>query len=219
MALAHSPKIVTNNLLMALDAANAKSYSGSGTAWNDLSGNGLNGTLLSSPTFSLDGQGCFTFNPNNSQRCTVSSADVLSKTAYTKMLFFKCNDFNFSNNLISYASEHNLWLANGPRIRGGHARVGTDIVISNASIVLNQWYCTACVFSSTSGWALYVNGVLDATSTNTVAFAGTGGINIASYGSANLFSGSIAFPMVYNRALTTAEIKQNFDALRGRFGI
>ena len=44
MALAHSPKIVTDGLVLCLDAGNPKSYPGSGTTWYDLSGNGNNGT-------------------------------------------------------------------------------------------------------------------------------------------------------------------------------
>lgn len=52
MAYFHSPRIVTDGLVSALDAANTKSYPGSGTVWNDLSGNGNNGTLVNVPTFS-----------------------------------------------------------------------------------------------------------------------------------------------------------------------
>ena len=51
MALSHSPSIITQNLVLCLDAANIKSYSGIGTAWGDLSGNGKNGTLFNSPTY------------------------------------------------------------------------------------------------------------------------------------------------------------------------
>ena len=47
MGLAHSPRIVTDGLVLALDAGNTKSYPGSGTAWNDISGNGNTGTLTS----------------------------------------------------------------------------------------------------------------------------------------------------------------------------
>jgi hypothetical protein len=53
MALSHSPKIVTNGLVLCLDAGNTKSYPGSGTAWNDLSGNGRNFTLFNSSYYSF----------------------------------------------------------------------------------------------------------------------------------------------------------------------
>ena len=58
MGLFHSPRIVTDGLVMALDAANAKSYPGSGTTWNDISGNGNNATL-NSVTHKSDNGGVF----------------------------------------------------------------------------------------------------------------------------------------------------------------
>jgi hypothetical protein len=51
MSLIHSPRIVTDGLVLCLDAGNPKSYTGSGTTWTDLSGNGNNGTLTNSPTY------------------------------------------------------------------------------------------------------------------------------------------------------------------------
>jgi len=59
------PNIVTSGLVLQLDAANTKSYPGSGTTWTDLSGNGNNGTLTNSPTFSSANGGIFTFNGTN----------------------------------------------------------------------------------------------------------------------------------------------------------
>jgi hypothetical protein len=46
MAISYNPRIVTDGLVLALDAGNPKSYPGSGTTWTDLSGNGNNGTLV-----------------------------------------------------------------------------------------------------------------------------------------------------------------------------
>ena len=51
MAFFHSPRIVTDGLVLALDAANNKSYPGSGTVWKDLSGNGNDASLVNSPDF------------------------------------------------------------------------------------------------------------------------------------------------------------------------
>ena len=61
MALSHSPSIITQNLVLCLDAGNSKSYPGSGTTWTDLSGNGNNGTLRNSPTYSVDNLGKIVF--------------------------------------------------------------------------------------------------------------------------------------------------------------
>jgi uncharacterized delta-60 repeat protein len=61
MALSHSPQISLNGLVLCLDAANSKSYPGSGTTWTDLSGNGNNGTLTNGPTFDSDNLGSLVF--------------------------------------------------------------------------------------------------------------------------------------------------------------
>jgi hypothetical protein len=62
MAFGNGPKIVTNGLVLSLDAADRNSYSGTGTAWNDLSGNGNNGSFVNSPTFSGSNGGSLNFN-------------------------------------------------------------------------------------------------------------------------------------------------------------
>ena len=61
MATYYNPKIVTNNLFLYLDAANAKSYPGSGTAWKDLSGQNNDTTLVNGPTYNSNNSGCFVF--------------------------------------------------------------------------------------------------------------------------------------------------------------
>ena len=65
MGLSHSPSIVLNGLVAHLDAANKKSYPGSGTTWTDLTGNGNNGTLVGSPILQTEKGGCFLFDGQN----------------------------------------------------------------------------------------------------------------------------------------------------------
>jgi hypothetical protein len=65
MATLYSPKIVTDGLVIALDAANVKSYPGSGTTWIDLTGNGRNSTLTNGPTFGNTTVGNITFDGTN----------------------------------------------------------------------------------------------------------------------------------------------------------
>lgn len=59
------PNIVTDGLVLYLDAANTKSYPGSGTTWNDLSGNGNNGTLINGYIFNSIGNGNLVFDGSN----------------------------------------------------------------------------------------------------------------------------------------------------------
>ena len=65
MATLYSPKIVTDGLVLCLDAGNNKSYPSSGTAWNDLSGNNNNGTLTNGPTFTGSFGGSIVFDGTN----------------------------------------------------------------------------------------------------------------------------------------------------------
>ena len=51
MSYSNGPRIATDGLVLCLDAGNSKRYSGSGTTWNDLSGNGKNGTINGNPVF------------------------------------------------------------------------------------------------------------------------------------------------------------------------
>ena len=65
MALAHSPRIVRDSLALYLDAANTKSYPGSGTTWKDICGKNNDGTLTNGPTFSSDNLGCIVLDGTN----------------------------------------------------------------------------------------------------------------------------------------------------------
>ena len=65
MSTKYSPKIVTDGLVLCLDAANSKSYPGSGTSWNDLSRNNNTGTLTNGPTYTSSFGGSSVFDGTN----------------------------------------------------------------------------------------------------------------------------------------------------------
>ena len=104
-------------------------------------------------------------------------------------------------------------------LRAGHGNVSFSTVVTTTTIALNTWYCGAVTFNTTTGWRLYLNGSLENTNASTTSFIGNGDILLGSYGGGNLLTGRISNASVYNRVLTDAEIRQNFNALRGRFGI
>jgi len=93
MALHHSPNIVTNGLVLALDASDPKSYSGSGTTWFDRSGNGYNATLNNSPTIS---NGRVSFNGTNNS-ATISSLNLSNTASITLSFWCKLNRYNEIN--------------------------------------------------------------------------------------------------------------------------
>ena len=213
--------IVTNGLVLNLDAAKVASYPGTGTSWNDISGNNNNGTLINGPTFSGIGkQASIVFDGLDGYSNINSSADILSKVSYTKIAWFYPTSFSTGNNINSggVSAQHAFWLAGGNRLNAGHN--GTwNYVVSTTVLSLNTWYFGAVTFDTTNGWKLYLNGTQESTSSSTTTFTGTGEILIGSFAGGFLFTGRIAISQVYNRALSSAEVSQNFNALRGRYGI
>jgi len=213
-----TPGIVTTGLLFYLDAGNPSSYIGTGTAWNDTSGNGNNATLVNSPIFGSPNGGYFSLNGTNHYANVASLTDILSNTNYTKIAWIYLNSYATNNNIISEASggKHAVYMAGGNKINAGHN--GTwGTIQSVSSLNLNSWYFIAVSFDSSVGWKIYINGQLDASNASTSTFVGLGNIQIGSFQNGNFLSGRIANPMVYNRTLNSTEITQNYNALKDRY--
>jgi hypothetical protein len=190
------------------------------TTWTDMSSQGNNATLANAP-ISTATTGAFMLNGTN-QYATVSNNFVTTAT-FTKCIWLNCSAFGGSNNMLSNSPGTIFWLAGGNRITAADTNNGNySIAQSNTTLNLNTWYHAAVTYNSvgvtTTTWKIYVNGVLDST-TYAGASPPLAGIQIGAFGSSNLFSGQLALPMIYNRVLSDAEIYQNFQAQRDRFGI
>jgi hypothetical protein len=156
---------------------------------------------------------------NDYARC--ANTTLLSNTAYTKIAWFRPE--SATRNIIGGAtgSQHAFWMNNtSTQLASGHNGNWTTVSYSPGSM-LNQWWCGAVTFSQAAGHILYLNGVqVSANATATPGFTGTGEIRIGAFDdAANLFDGDIPVAQIYNRVLTPAEIQQNFNALRGRYGV
>ena len=210
---------VRNGLVLELDAL---SYSGFGNTWNDLSGSNNTSALTNGPTYTFSNSfSNFSFDGSNDYVVVNSNADLLSKTEYTKFIFFYATSFSTANNLISggvSGTNHAFWLNFSNRLYAGH-NASWSTVTGSTTLSTNTWYCGAVTYSNVSGWKLYLNGVLDGTSATSTTFDNSGELLIAAYANANVFTGRISLAMVYNRALSAYEIKQNFDYYRTRYGI
>ena len=198
-----------------------------GTTWTDLSGNGNNGTLIGVPSYNNTNGGNFNF--DNVDDYVNLGSSVINSTAYTKVAWIRPE--GGSRNIISSSGTngHVMWMSNSTStVYAGHNGYwsNTNFRVShrpnNPGDMLNQWWCVVVTFSTSSGWAMYFNGELVDTDSNTDALNNASlDTYISSYGGAgaNLFDGDIPVVQIYNRALTASEVKQNFNALRGRFGI
>ena len=220
MALSHSPRIITDGLVLCLDAANRKSYPTTGTTWTDLSGRGNNGTLVNGVGYngsnggslSFDGvDDVITFASNNiisgTQNFTVEAIVKSNNTASPDYIFGNYGLSNYNGlELYSYLNKFRFWY-------------GAE-TFSNSTISPNTWYILVCTRSGNTT-SIYINGILDITGTNPNSITTSLSYRIGNGPDYNteIYSGNISKVSVYNRALSAAEIKQNYNALKSRYGL
>ena len=223
----HHPKIVTNGLILHLDAANKKSYSGTGSAWQDLSSVKNTATLNGSPQFNPLYGGYFTFNGTASQYAQVVNAAPYNFT--TDLFTLECWAAATSNAGYgrffdhAYATGYAFMVdieANGGRIVfevNGNSPTRT-IYDKGSTFKDGIWRQYVAVRTGSTTASLYVNGInvvngniVGGTLTSTNALQ----INSSSYP----LGCNIAISRVYNRALTASEILKNYNATKGRFGL
>lgn len=215
--------IVTDGLVLCLDAANPRSYSGSGTTWTDLSGLGNNGTLTNGPTYNSGNLGSIVFDGVND---TVDfTFDLRTSWSYECwVMHTTINGFAFlGQGTTSNNNGLHIWFRDGSNLRFGMYANDTDAL--SLTTLTNIWYHYCFTYNHNSPYTkrIYRNGVeLTGTIQQTQSqYSGTGIVRIgATYGSGGNFgSGRISNVKLYNRVLTLEEISQNFNAVRGRFGI
>lgn len=210
-----SPLLVTSGLILNVDAGNTDSYSGTGTIWYDLSPEGNNATLEDSPSWtSLGAQSYFTFSSGYAD-----AGYILPNTAYTKIGIFRVTG-SYAN-LISgnnVNSQHAFWGAGVQYLQSGHNGQWYTVV-STVTTPLNQWVFGAVTFDNTTGWKLYLNNNPVVTNSDTEQFVDNPAqVEIGAFGGANNLGGDVAVSLIYDRALSDAEIAQNFAHYRSRFG-
>jgi len=226
MALAHSPAIITQNLVLCLDAANPKSYPGSGTTWTDLSGNGNNGELVNSPTYNSSNLGYFQFVTDDYARIQNNTAlDTQTPTVevWVKTNATSQNGFWFEKGTVN--TQYSLFQEGSviqwrQRLTSGTL---TNLSTTTANFInTSNWYQVVGTFVSGSR-RLYINGVQvnSDTLSGTIA-TNSGGMSIGVYGGYTggrgyYYNGNLSVCRVYNRVLTAQEIQQNYNALKGRY--
>ncbi len=230
--------VVTDGLVLALDAGISRSYPGSGTTWFDVSGRGNNGTL-NGPTFSSANGGSIVFDGTDDYVTIPSSTDYEFGTGdftiewwqyiesfvsqYFAIIHANANGANGSQN----ASIGIRYESSGSFLRVGGNGVST---VDFTSLTTSTGVWTHCTLVRTgSTLKFFVNTTQvggDKTFTSNVSTASpsnsTGYIGGAVFGAGTFYSnnGKISNLRVYRgKGLTVAEIQQNFNALRVRFGI
>ena len=233
MGLAHSPRIVTDNLVLCVDAANTKSYGGSGTTWTDLSGKGNNVTLSGSGISydSTDGGGSIVFDGTNGQG--TSSINVTNMNSGGSLeIWCKITDTSGYRHIGGWRAGTSMFymlLLNGTGEMEARARwsssANTDIVTSDygTSFWANNWNHIVFTNSdSDSKSRFYLNGSLVSTSSSTVGTFPSNTL-FELMKTANLSSataaGKLSQVRVYDDTLSDSEVTQNYNAHKGRYGI
>jgi hypothetical protein len=211
------PVPVTAGLRLSLDANNPSSYPGTGNTWFDLSGNSFNGTLVNGASYNSANGGSIAFDGSNDYVDLPYQLLSNDNTDFTVEVWFKFPAANTSGTLFAnypagnfqvYStnlSTFNLWLNNSSAISS---------VTTTANIG-----CIVAQRVSNNNLKLYLNNSLISTGNSTASIGPASfrlGINTIN---TEVFGGRIYNVKVYNRALTTQELTQNFDALRIRYGL
>ena len=224
MGLSHSPRIVTDGLVMALDAANVKSYSGT-ELWTDLSGNSNNGTLTNGPTFSSLNGGSIIFDGTNDHTEISSSNDFAYGTGdFTWEVWIYVNSFSGNRYLLDHGSNGGT-ISNGgsgnTKFHYFNTTTGTGSVLFTTgfgtSLSTSTWYHLVAVRKNGTT-SLYTNGVLTASASDSHNY-GAQVLNIGRYGAGGFpFSGKISNVKIYKgKGLTAAEVAQNYNAIKERY--
>lgn len=220
----HHPRIVTNGLVLNLDAGNKKSYSGSGNNWYDLSGR-KNHCTLQTGTASYNNGGIY-FDMSTFWRGTDSGFSIgtngSTQIIWSRPATISSNKLMFYYGTSAGGQSRGLEVLSTSKYRFWGYGYDVD---SNLSMNLNSYnMCVGVYQGSDSPYQrTYLNnlvGSTDSLSWNTVS---SGyyyvGADTSYVVGTRAWYGNISIIQVYNRVLSQSEILQNYNALRGRFGI
>jgi Concanavalin A-like lectin/glucanases superfamily len=219
--------IVTNGLVLYLDASNTKSYVSGSTTWNDVSRSENNGTLTNGPTFNSGNGGSIVFDGSN-QYVSIGVNSITGSSAFTL-----CGWLN-----VKTHSNYGIALFMGTASTSqsafiGYVRtaqVGTTNSIGGglfgvnygSGILQNTGFHYVCLtYNGGAGgiMVVYVDGI-NRVSGTTTANIGTTSLRMGSSNTGTfIYNGNIAQSSIYNRALSASEVLQNYNATKSRFGL
>ena len=238
MAFTYSPKIVTDGLVLYLDAANRDSYISGSTVWNDLSRTGGSGSLTNGPTFNTGSGGSIFFDGVDDTVIGTISGSIFTNNFTQTAWIYKLNANTIWQGIFtnSYPATNNTYLmtfGNGsvaaPYNSVGANQVGVveSGIFLDIGSHLNRWLYLAI---SKSGSLLTISCYKDGSllqnsgsiTWNGGNFSSTNNYMIGRHWSGSAvvpFNGYISQVSVYNKFLTSQEIFQNYNTTKGRFGL
>ena len=224
MSTRYNPSIVRDNLVLYLDAANTKSYPGSGTTWKDISGKGNHGTLTNGPTFDSNNLGSIDFDGTN-DHVVLSSPVMTSFSKVSVFCFIKYNDLSHSHKIIDMrdaSGDGFSFSMSSPSGDKLFSSLNSSSIVGTKVFSLGEIHSCAVTYDGSTA-KLYVDGEEDKSSNISETFSITNPSKIAARrfntGSATPSEINLYNLIVYSNGLTATQIKQNHNALKGRFGL
>ena len=221
--------ITTNGLVLNLDAANNASYNGSGTVWKDISGSGFDGTLTNGPTYSNSGvTSNFIFDGGDDY---VKSSQIFSGNMDNTNLTYTvwCYPTGASSGFGALVNQGQYnyepaWMNNNSSF---YLWYWDSTIIEANGLSPNKWYCVNVIKQGTTHtMTIYYDNTVF---TQTVVVSkpninwgdrnGDVNIYIGQNGVGEDYNGKISNVIIYNKALTSDEILQNYNATKSRFGL
>jgi hypothetical protein len=227
MAIAYNTSMVIDGLVLSLDAANPKSYPGTGTTWFDLSRNNVDGTLTNGPTYNTSNGGSILFDNTNDVVVVPHSAAHLVTNG--TMIFWAKPISDGTANVCRFALKGSSSVgANGYNIAINTDKLllrvngGTLTGVTSLIPLYGTWQQYAFAWNSSNQGTIYINDTVDVTGSlgATVTMTSTDSLYIGNITDlSRTFDGNISIVQLYNRELSAAEIRRNFNAVRGRYGV
>ena len=218
-------KMVTDGLVLHLDAGNTKSYPGSGTVWTDLSQTAITGSLTNGPTFSSTNAGRIFFDGTDDyiDLGNPSFSNITSVNNFTINVYFNAATGNNGRALVhkgatGFDYDHMIYISNNSTTLTFYKKnaAGTGVTTTGYGISSGS-NINYCVVLSNDVISEYKDGILQVTSSITGDIRTTSNILKIGRGWEGSYSGSIYQVQIYNRALSANEVFQNYEATRERF--
>ena len=227
MALSHSPRIVTDGLVLCLDASDPQSYSGSGSTWTDRSGNAHNGSKVSAPAFSSDNGGVFVFDGADDGFSFSSVPQVFNgSVTFEGWFYFEDSgardilfgSYNESGAKVNFERDANnnlrLWWNSGLN----------NYYSSNNIVPIGQWCYVTLIRNKEAGkFQFYVNGEFDTqhtvSSSDITTVATPFRLGRDTRTGTTCLNGKIGNIKLYSKALSAEEVLQNYNAQKSKFGL
>lgn len=225
MSVGYQPSIVTDGLILCLDAADPKSYSGSGTTWSDRTTNNYDATISSGVVYTNKG---FDFNGLSTALCRTTLPASVVDNYCTVIVTCRCDGYgsltSTANRLISLdrtSGGPTKWCI-GTKFSGGMQFAGQGGVDSENTfdIQLGEVFQVSLVLNSNT-YIMYKNAIEQINKTSNPASTSFGNLAIGCRDNAldRTWNGMIYNVLIYNRLLSPEEILQNYNAQKGRFGL